>query len=237
MFEKLHKYVGKSVESLVNRKDQPHVFRLHKKVLHFSLRPLRSPSQPLHRFPRLDCSPLCRPGHCALHPLSLPGAQRVYYVREEIMKRAISVRAQTPRPHSPPVNFAVALRQAAAHALALPVHTVSLPPSYPLISSHAPLAPLQVSRENLIAFGSSMGKFTHSGKFILTIGALDLIAQHAKYKVPALFAACMFYLHARRRRSWQGDHLARTCGVGHGEPMTTNQFSLQTDYTVTNNQI
>lgn len=32
VFEKLHKYVGKSVETIVNRKDQPHVFRLHKKV-------------------------------------------------------------------------------------------------------------------------------------------------------------------------------------------------------------
>jgi len=32
VFEKLHKYVGKSVEQLVNRSDTPHVFRLHKKA-------------------------------------------------------------------------------------------------------------------------------------------------------------------------------------------------------------
>ena len=32
VFEKLHKYIGKSVEQLVNRSDAPHVFRLHKKV-------------------------------------------------------------------------------------------------------------------------------------------------------------------------------------------------------------
>jgi hypothetical protein len=32
VFEKLHKYVGRSVEALVNRPDAPHVFRLHKKV-------------------------------------------------------------------------------------------------------------------------------------------------------------------------------------------------------------
>ena len=32
MFEKLHKYIGKSVEALVNRPDAPHVFRLHKKA-------------------------------------------------------------------------------------------------------------------------------------------------------------------------------------------------------------
>jgi len=32
VFEKLHKFVGKSVEQLVHRPDAPHVFRLHKKV-------------------------------------------------------------------------------------------------------------------------------------------------------------------------------------------------------------
>lgn len=32
MFEKLHKFVGASVEQLVHRPDAPHVFRLHKKV-------------------------------------------------------------------------------------------------------------------------------------------------------------------------------------------------------------
>jgi 60S ribosome subunit biogenesis protein NIP7 len=34
----------------------------------------------------------------------------------------------------------------------------------------------------LIALGVCLGKFTHSNKFILTIGALDLLSQHAKYK-------------------------------------------------------
>ena len=28
-----------------------------------------------------------------------------------------------------------------------------------------------------------MGKLTHTGKFRLTVGALDLLSQHAKYKV------------------------------------------------------
>lgn len=108
VFEKLHKYVGKSVETLVNRKDQPHVFRLHKK--------------------------------------------RVFYVREDVMKRAISV-----------------------------------------------------ARENLIAFGASIGKFTHSGKFILTIGALDLIAQHAKYKVWIKGSSEMSFLY--------GNHVLKS-GLG-----------------------
>jgi 60S ribosome subunit biogenesis protein NIP7 len=42
---------------------------------------------------------------------------------------------------------------------------------------------LQVARDKLVALGTSIGKLTHSGKFRLTIGALDVIAQHAKYKV------------------------------------------------------
>lgn len=40
-----------------------------------------------------------------------------------------------------------------------------------------------MAREKLIALGTCIGKFTHSGKFHLTIGALDVLAQHAKYKV------------------------------------------------------
>ena len=42
-----------------------------------------------------------------------------------------------------------------------------------------------MARENLIALGVCIGKFTHSSKFILTVGALDLLAQHAKFKVRA----------------------------------------------------
>lgn len=40
-----------------------------------------------------------------------------------------------------------------------------------------------VARDNLIALGVCIGKFTHSGKFRLTIGALDVLGQYAKYKV------------------------------------------------------
>lgn len=41
----------------------------------------------------------------------------------------------------------------------------------------------QVARDKLTALGACIGRFTHSGKFRLTIGALDLLAQYAKYKV------------------------------------------------------
>ena len=40
-----------------------------------------------------------------------------------------------------------------------------------------------VSRDKLVHLGTAVGRLTHSGKFRLTVGALDLLAQHAKYKV------------------------------------------------------
>ena len=73
MFEKLHKYIGKSVEQLVNRSDAPHVFRLHKKARR---RLVRAPRRPP-----------------TLTPPARRLAQLVYYVREDLMKRAICVRA------------------------------------------------------------------------------------------------------------------------------------------------
>lgn len=40
-----------------------------------------------------------------------------------------------------------------------------------------------VARDALVHLGTCVGKMTHSGKFRLTVGATDLLAQHAKYKV------------------------------------------------------
>ena len=34
-----------------------------------------------------------------------------------------------------------------------------------------------------MALGTCIGKFTHSGKFRLTVGALDIVAAYAKFKV------------------------------------------------------
>lgn len=75
-----------------------------------------------------------------------------------------------------------------------------------------------------------MGKFTHSGKFILTIGALDLIAQHAKYKARGHAWGCRPPLDIPEF-TW----IRRAPGAG-GGPTMTNQFSLQPDETVTNKQ-
>ncbi len=43
--------------------------------------------------------------------------------------------------------------------------------------------PAQIARDKLVALGTCIGKLTHTGKFRLTIGALDILSQHAKYKV------------------------------------------------------
>ena len=66
-----------------------------------------------------------------------------------------------------------------------------------------------MARESLISLGVCIGKFTHSNKFILTIGALDILAQHAKYKV---------------RR-----HSAALRLPGSPRPTMRKLFSLQTD--------
>jgi hypothetical protein len=40
-----------------------------------------------------------------------------------------------------------------------------------------------IAKENLVALGTCIGKFTNSGKFHLTIHCLDYLSQYAKYKV------------------------------------------------------
>lgn len=52
-----------------------------------------------------------------------------------------------------------------------------------------------VARDKLASFGLCVGRLTHSGKFRLTIGCLDLLAQHAKYKVWVKPAAEMQFLY------------------------------------------
>ncbi|KAL4423664.1 hypothetical protein ABPG75_000965 [Micractinium tetrahymenae] len=62
-----------------------------------------------------------------------------------------------------------------------------------------------VARDKLVALGACIGKFTHSGKFRLTIGALDLLAQYAKYKVWVKPSAEMQFLY--------GNHVLKS-GLG-----------------------
>lgn len=108
VFEKLYKFIGKSIKSLIDGQDDSYCFRLQK--------------------------------------------QRVYYVKESIMKKATNI-----------------------------------------------------PRDKLLSLGTCIGKLTHSGKFRLTVGALDILAKYAKHKVWVKPSAEMQYLY--------GNHVLKS-GLG-----------------------
>jgi hypothetical protein len=55
----------------------------------------------------------------------------------------------------------------------------------------------QVARDKLVSLGTPVGKLTHSGKFRLTVGALDVLSRYAKHKVrgtlPCPFLHCLVW--------------------------------------------
>ena len=50
-----------------------------------------------------------------------------------------------------------------------------------------------IARDQLVSLGVCVGKFTHSDKFRLTIGALELLATYAKHKVRHVAAHLFFF--------------------------------------------
>ncbi|KAJ5506728.1 hypothetical protein LT330_010432 [Penicillium expansum] len=70
------------------------------------------------------------------------------------------------------------------------------------------IANLSVSfpRETLLSIGTMVGKFTKTGKFRINLTALDLLAQHARYKVwikangvmPLLYGGSVLKAHVAR---------------------------------------
>jgi hypothetical protein len=66
------------------------------------------------------------------------------------------------------------------------MRSYSCPPLQPPARPRTTAA--QIARDKLVSLGTCVGKFTHSGKFRLTIGCLDLLAQYAKYKVCVVWA-------------------------------------------------
>ena len=46
-----------------------------------------------------------------------------------------------------------------------------------------------VARKNLVSLGTCIGKYTKSGKFLLQITALDLLAPYAKVRIVATVLA------------------------------------------------
>jgi len=63
------------------------------------------------------------------------------------------------------------------------------------ISETVMKASASITRTNLLASGTCLGKFTKSGKFRLHITALDYLAQHSKYKVWVKPSAEMSFLY------------------------------------------
>jgi ribosome biogenesis protein Nip4 len=124
VFEKLHKFIGKAIKSLVSseREDVAYCLRLQK--------------------------------------------GRVYYVREDLMRRATNV-----------------------------------------------------ARDKLVGLGVCIGKFTHGGKFRLTVGSLDVLAKHAKYKV------CRFCFPT----GWGVGQKEQEGGWSSHSDDVKNFFSLQTE--------
>lgn len=63
------------------------------------------------------------------------------------------------------------------------------------ISESVMKAATSINKDNLLAVGTCLGKFTKSGKFRLHITALDYLAQYSKYKVWLKPSAEMSFLY------------------------------------------
>ena len=98
---------------------------------------------------------------------------RIFYVREDLMRRATNV-SQTVSVHSLLAAAFSVLSFSCAAAVSMLFSSCAGQQRQPY---------LQVRRDHLVSLGQQIGKLTHSGKFNLTVGALDLLAAHAKYKV------------------------------------------------------
>ena len=101
-------------------------------------------------------------------------SNRVYYVRESLMRRA--------------TNVSIWISQAPLWQSISRCWQAETSNSWYLS---------QVGREQLVSLGQCIGKLTHSGKFRLTIGALDVLGSHAKYKVS--HQSCLLTLHWSHR--------------------------------------
>ncbi len=94
---------------------------------------------------------------------------------------------------------------------------------------------MQVSRDKLISLGSCLGKFTHSGKFRLTIGCLDILAAHAKYKVCARHSSILSSAMMDARavfptmHTMVGEACWQRCSRGAQPGDDQHHFSLQTE--------
>jgi len=96
-----------------------------------------------------------------------------------------------------------------------------------------------VSRDKLVHLGTAVGRLTHSGKFRLTVGALDLLSQHAKYKASQVdlsslslsffLVLVLFHAGARAQRFVERQVTAKATGErlsSHGSCVILQFFSF-----------
>jgi 60S ribosome subunit biogenesis protein NIP7 len=106
---------------------------------------------------------------------------RVFYVSEALMKKATNVRARG----------VLCLRARVWCVVCVPLGGRASTRPAGARTPHAPQGhtptpthpPRQIARDKLVSLGTPVGKLTHSGKFRLTIGALDVLSRYAKHKV------------------------------------------------------
>jgi 60S ribosome subunit biogenesis protein NIP7 len=139
VFEKLYKFIGKDIKSMMERPEGHYCLRLHK--------------------------------------------NRVYYVSEGLMKRATNVSGLLgvfvvwEVQHC---GWMVCAGRAVAES--------TLTRCAPCLQQHNTN---QIARDKLVSLGTGIGKLTHSGKFKLTIGALDVLSRYAKHKVRGQRRLCV----------------------------------------------
>lgn len=115
---------------------------------------------------------------------------RVYYVRESLMKKATNVSMDVgmgaPCICAARVHCSFTCGWLPDGLVQPPAAAAACVPSVVgrLSNLVDPFLPCeQVARDKLVSLGTCFGKLTHSGKFRLGIGALDILSQHARHKV------------------------------------------------------
>lgn len=150
VFEKLYKFIGKDIKSMMERPEGHYCLRLHK--------------------------------------------QRVYYVSEALMKKATNVSCAGHHAVTEEKLLCLTKLGGCSCSDSSKISRCLLG-SDPLSvcsccqaqvadnSVRTPAAVPQIARDKLVSLGTPVGKLTHSGKFRLTVGALDVLSRYAKHKV------------------------------------------------------
>jgi len=160
VFEKLYKFIGKDIKSLIDRPDGQYCFRLHKNRIFYVSESIMKRATNVSSMRWL----IGGVGACCCLVRCVRGRKVACERACGCGLAAVGSQVLTPFPHLPPS--------------ADRGHTNPTP-----TTADRPQRKHQVGRDQLVFLGSCVGKLTHSGKFRLTIGALEILAQFAKHKV------------------------------------------------------